>query len=210
MDIPGLILWLCPLFTVVIAFFTSGIHSFRFRRYAIYLVVLFLAFLFDLQSLSFTSELGDILFAQCTLLMLADFFWRGIRMKNRILRFGALAIALVLFVVGHSDWIRGGPKRVYRFFNSKIVSSSEGKLAGYYVKTRGVLKVQNEEMDKIVLFKRGAFGILEQKLAEYRIPQGYEKAKFSFMWLRSQERIAVQITGDADTLWTLEDPGPPK
>lgn len=210
MDSLGFVVWIVPVITIVVAFFTSGIIVFRFQRYVLYLLVLFCAFLFDLMSLSFKKDAIDLIGSQITLLTLADFFWRGVRMKNRFLRYSSLILGLVLFIAGYMDWIRGGPLRVYRFFDSTIASCSEGNYAGYYVKIRGILKLKTEGSDKIVLFKKGPFGILEKKCVQYSIPEGYEKAQFTYHWLKLEDHVAVQITGDSDALWTIADPGPPK
>jgi len=210
MDILGLFVWILPLITIAGAFFTSGVKAFRFQRYTLYLLVLFLAFLFDLTSLSFKNDAVDLIGQQITLLALSDFFWRGVRMKNMFLRCCSPVLGVLFLIVGYHDWIVGGPTRVYRFFDSKVASYSASPVHGYYVKIRGILKVKAGGSDKIVLFKKGALGILEQKCVEYRIPEGYVNAEFSYHWLRLEEHAAVHIVGDRDTLWTLADPGPPK
>lgn len=204
------ILWLSPLFTISIAFITSGIKKYRFQRYWIYCVVLFTAFIFNLQSLSFSNEYYDILFSHVLLLILADFFWRGVKLKNIGLRIGAGIIGSILLVFCYKDWVRAGEEAVSRYYESIIVNRSGGSFSGYYLKKRGVLKPDSIHYSHLEFYRLKTLHLLEQKLSDFYIPDGYEQARFSYNWDFQEGRIMVKVIGDNDTLWTLKDPGPPK
>jgi hypothetical protein len=60
------------------------------------------------------------------------------------------------------------------------------------------------------LYKKQCFSIVEKKLSVYIIADGYQNAVFSFKWRLYENRIAVDIIGNTDILWTLTNPGLPK
>jgi hypothetical protein len=208
MDSYSLIIWICPFFTIISAFFTSKIKQFQNQRYTFYFIVLFIIFLLNLQTISFTNDIIDLIFTQIVLLVVADFFWRSIFMKSTFFRNSMLIIAILLLAVTYRNWTLGGPKRVGGYYTTSIVTHSTGQYKGYYVKQRqSIMKSNSSSME---LYKERMVAILEKKLSSYTIPEGYRNSTFTFKWHIFNHRIAVCIIGDKDTLWTLTDPGPPK
>ena len=202
------LLWIAPLLMLLIGFFTSMVTRFRLARYGVYTVILFIAFLFDLQSKSFLNDKYDLLFSQFFVWVFSDFFWRVFRRKNRILRFTGLGIGLLLFVWNYYEWMLIGPAYLNRVWNAQVLTEKSEKQSLYYVKMRCPVKLGKKTTCNLILFKKTVPQFLEQKIDQFKIPEGYETAVISFAWQRVEELVTVQVIGDRDTLWTLTEKFP--
>lgn len=188
---------------IAAGFLTSTIKRYRYTRLGIYATVLFLAFLFDLQATSFYDDKLDIVFSLMTLLVLADFFWRGVRLKFMIIRYGSLAAGCALFIWAYSGWMLQGPGGIHCRWEKEEVASNAGANGKYHIKEEVVSEKDTTLAREFVLYRNRLLPFLEQQCHEYRIPEGYEKADFSFDWKNADQTVEVQIIGDNDTLWTL-------
>lgn len=210
MEFKEIILWLAPLFIIIAALFTSAIKKYTYQRYSIYFVMILSAFLLDLQSLSFPVDILDTLFSLIVLLIVADFFWRGIRLKHKLLKALSLLIGLILLVITYKTWVLEGPKTVKQHIFSKVLEHSCPPVKGFHIKQRALLATDTTATSCLELYKKRTFSLLEQKLSTYAIAEGYENATFAFRWRFFEHRIAADVIADPDTIWTLTDPGPPK
>lgn len=210
MEFKGLLLWLAPLLIITAAFFTSAIKRYTYERYGIYFVVILLAFLLDLQALSFPIDIFDTLFSFVVLLIVSDFFWRGVRLKQNLLKFSSLIIALILLVITYQTWVLEGPINVKNHIFSKVLVHSRPPVKGFHVKQRALLTTDTTSTSSLELYKKRCFSLLEQRLSTYAIAEGYENATFAFRWRFFENRIAADVIANTDTIWTLTDPGPPK
>ena len=199
------LLWLAPLLMVATGFGTSIITRFRLVRYGIYTLILFIAFLFDLQSKSFFNDKYDLLFSQFFVWVFADFFWRIFRRKNRILHFAGLGIGLLLFIFNYYEWLLIGPAFLNRVWNTRICTEKSEKQSDYFVKERRPVGLGEKTTRNLILYKKSVPQFLEQKIDQFKIPEGYETAVLSFSWQRVEELVTVQVIGDHDTLWTLTE-----
>lgn len=206
MDIFRVIVWCIPFILLLTGFFTSRITNYRLTRYGVYCGVLFLAFLFDLQSTSFRFDKVDIFFAQMVLFVVTDFFWRMARSRRLWLRIAALATGLALFTWSYHEWIILGPRSLNRLWDSQKLSECTTKYGLYYVKRRYPEQWRKNAQCNLVLLKTRSLAFLEERLDKYQIPEGYRKSDISFAWDTTSESVSVQIVGDNDTLWTLGDP----
>jgi hypothetical protein len=134
MKILHFVIWFAPFLVIGIGFATSMIRSQRFIRLGVYVLVLFSAFLLDLQATSFYYDKLDIMFSQVTLLVLADFFWRGVRLKFKLIRFGALAAGIAFFAWTYSGWILNGPGMIHLKWEKKDIAFHAGNNGKYYIK----------------------------------------------------------------------------
>ncbi len=201
--------WLLPFVIIFASFFTSRIVSYRFTRYLIYFFILFLAFISDLQSISFRYDKIDILFYRAVLFVFADFFWRIVRNRKMYLRIGGIIIGIALFLWNYYEWIIVGPAYLNRLWNSQCVSVCKAKGREYYLKIRRQVYWKDSLAHNILLFKTLNPPILEQRIDKFHVPKGYERSNFSFVWdTTTSNMISVQIVGDNDTLWTLGEPLP--
>ena len=203
-----ILLWLTPFFMLGAGFLTSMVSRFRLNRYGIYALILFVAFLFDLQSKSFYNDKYDLIFAQLVVWVFADFFWRIIRRKNRYLRIGGFVVGLLLFSWNYHEWILVGPKSLNRLWNAQVLTEKNEKNTIYYVKRRCPIRFRGNSSCNLVLLKKVQPTFIEQRIDLYQMPEGYEKADINFQWQRIEELVTVQIIGDHDTLWTLTEKFP--
>ena len=203
-----MIFWFTPFFMMAAGFLTSMLTRFRLTRYGVYLAILFIAFLFDLQSKSFYNDKLDLVFMQFLVWVFADFFWRVVRRKNRVLRIAGLLMGLLLFLWNYHVWILVGPASLNRLWNARVLTEMHAKKTVYYVKKRCPVRFRNSTASNLVLLKRVHPRFLEQRIDLYRIPEGYEGAELSFVWQRVEELETVQVIGNRDTLWTLSEKFP--
>lgn len=202
------LLWAAPLLMLAIGFITSKITRFRLARYGIYTLILFIAFLFDLQSKSFLNDKFDLLFSQFFVWVFSDFFWRVFRRKNRILHFAGLGIGLLLFIWNYYEWLLIGPAYLNSVWNTEIRTEKHEKRSLYFVKERRPAGLGETTTRNLILYKKVVPQFLEQKIDQFEIPEGYETAILSFAWQRVEELVTVQVIGDHDTLWTLTEKFP--
>jgi hypothetical protein len=200
--------WLLPIIIVIAAFFTSAIRRFRFGRYALFIAVLFLAFIFDLQSLSFRSDRIDFALEMAVLLALADLFWRGVRSKNKVLRIGALLVGLLFFVLSFKDWALAGTASVDTLKLSAHLSTYKAHKRIFFVKEQWEFDMKKAHSPNITLYRTLKISPLEQQIDRFEVPEGYENSQFTYAWRTSPQSVSVQIISEPDTLWTLGDPLP--
>ncbi|MBN1759864.1 MAG: hypothetical protein JW863_16170 [Chitinispirillaceae bacterium] len=203
-----MLLWLTPVLMLAVGFLSSMVTRFRFTRYGIYCLILFIAFLFDLQSKSFFNDRYDLIFTQLLVWVFADFFWRMVRRKNRILRIAGLVIGLVVFVWNYYEWIIVGPASLNRLWNAQVLTEKNAKKTVYFVKKRCPVRFRKESTCNLVLLKRVVPSFLEQRIDLFQVPEGYEAANLTFVWQRIEELETVQVIGNNDTLWTLTEKFP--
>ncbi len=197
-----IVLWLSPLALIAAGYFTSRIRRFQWTRFCLVCLVLFLAFLFDLQSLSFSSEAADLALSFAVLLALSDLIWRVARKKNRIVRAAAVVTGVTLFAAAYHAWFLSGPRFAEARISAECLARQKGKKE-YVIRKRIFHGVWKADSTKLVLYRRRLGSLLEQRCSYYTIPEGYENASFSFAWSRTESAGVVRIIGDADTLWTL-------
>ena len=203
-----MLLWLTPLLMLAAGFLTSMVTRFRLTRYGLYCGILFIAFLFDLQSKSFCNDKYDLLFMQFVVWVFSDFFWRVARRKNRIIRIAGVGIGLLIFIWNYHEWILVGPSSLNRLWNARVLTEKNAKKTVYYVKERCSVGFGKETRCNLVLLKRVYPPFLEQRIDQFQIPEGYGKAEISFVWQRIEELQIVQVIGNRDTLWTLTEKFP--
>ncbi len=210
MNTAHFLIWVTPILVLIAGFFASMIKQFRMGRYGIYLGVLFLAFILDLQSTSFKFDVLDFVFSQLVLLVLADFFWRVVRGKAVVLRVIGLITGCVLFGLTYKEWIlKGpGPASMQHVQQSKRLSEYKAHNKIFFIKEDRSNNRKSGPVCTLNLLKSGQLSITEQRIDHFEVPFGYENTVFSFAWTTTTESISVQIIGDTDTLWTLGDPLP--
>jgi hypothetical protein len=201
-------IWLLPCIVVAAAFFTSGIKRFRFGRLGIYFVVLFSAFLLDLQSLSFRVDRIDFALEMTVLFVIADFFWRGIRKRNTVFRIGVLALGLGFFCLKYIDWFFAGTASVDALKETMHLSTFKAHQKIFFVKEHLEFSLKKARSPNITLYRTFKVSPLEQQIDRFEVPEGYENTPLSFSWTTTPQSVSVQIIGDSDTLWTLGDPLP--
>jgi hypothetical protein len=203
-----MLLWMTPFFMLGIGFLTSMVKRFRLTRYGIYCIILLIAFLFDLQSKSFCNDKFDLVFTQFVVWVFADFFWRIIRRKNRVVRIIGLTAGLLLFFWNYHEWIFVGPVSLNRLWNAQVVAEKSAKKTVYYVKRRCQARFRKEPVCNLVFLKQVTPAFLEQRIDLFTIPEGYETAQLTFIWQQVEELQTVQVVGNSDTLWTLTEKFP--
>ena len=197
------IVWIVPFLLMGAGFFTSKFKKFRFARLCVYVVILFLAFLLDLQSTSFVSDAADVLFSQIILITFSDILWRILRGRVKVIRIATAVTGLLLFGWWYKDWITDGPALLHLRWSTRIIERHVGAKGKYHIKEEITRKRNEEPVREFVLYKGRFAQLLEQECSSYIIPDGYEKADFFFSWREVKQEDEVQIVGDKDTLWTL-------
>lgn len=208
MTIVGIIIWSTPICMVLGGFFTSAIKAHRYFRCLTYLVILFWAFLFNLQSTSFKNDVADFAFSQAVLLVCADLFWRMVRRRNRLIRISGVVLGCTCMGLMYGNWIIDGPSSIMQVKRECRLSERKVSAKIYFVKNEWSPRHKKGEPGALLLLKSSALSPIEQRLDRFVLPQGYEAARLSFSWDSGGVPISVQVVGDNDTLWTLSEPMP--
>ncbi|MCX7726644.1 MAG: hypothetical protein N2053_07320 [Chitinispirillaceae bacterium] len=204
MEIVKFLEWiLIPSLVVVIGYFTSKITSHREIRYLISFLILLLAFITDLQSFSFSSYYGDLIFSIIVSSVFSDIVWRFYKRKNKILKVGALTVGVILFASEYHDWILSGPINIDKITKDNILSYSKKGDKIYCTKMHCSRYTKISKRCDIKLIRCFPLKIFEKEIESYKVPKGYENADFTFRWDTTGRDIAAYVIGNKDTLWTL-------
>jgi len=196
-----LILWLAPFFAVFAGLGLSRIKKMRSQRYLFYAVILFIAFLIDLNSLKFSNFRLDIALSLSVTLILSEFFWSINRSRNKVFFTISLVTGILIFSYLFRQWFISGPVNVCSLWESKVVS--EHSIGNVKYKVREPLK-KNDQGRTFILYKCLKYLPLEKFMEKFTTPQGYDRAQFRFRWHIKNGAIMADIIGDSDTLWTLQ------
>lgn len=196
-----LMLWLAPFFVVSAGFCLSRVKKMRSQRYAFYAVILFIAFLIDLNSLKFSNYRLDIALVLSLTLIFSDFFWSINRTRNKVFYTISLVTGILIFSYIFRQWFISGPVHTSSLWESKVTSEHSRGNEKYRV--REPLKRQRVQGRTFKLYKCLKHIPMEKYMGKFIIPQGYDKAQFRFRWWIKNGAVMVDIIGDSDTLWTL-------
>ena len=93
-----LLIWFAPILVIPASYLVFRIDYLRSLRYWSYVFILFIAFLFNLLSISFRTDLADIFLNMSVFFIFSEFFWYFSRVRSRIifriLLTGAIAVLL--------------------------------------------------------------------------------------------------------------------
>lgn len=194
--------WLSPVFMIISGVLLAHTIIFIRQRYVIYAVVLFLAFLFDLTGISFISDIADKVLLLTATAIITEFYWRIFCLnRNRLLRSVSIMIGIGLFLLSFNSWIFSGANNAN--LKSEILSRYQIKDKTYIIK-----EFKNPEDGYARTFSLNKclkHFPLEKFLKSYKIPDGYENAEFKFQWVLRKNILCVDIIGDKDQLWTLDE-----
>lgn len=195
------VLWLAPVFIVAGGLFLSNLKKIRTLRYVFYSLVLFTAFLIDLNNVIFSNyKLNMILFLVVSLFF-SEFFWKMLRSKKRILVILSVISGLLLFAFEYKDWVFTGPTHFRVLWESPVVS--EYKKENEIYKLRESVKSACDKSRIFKLYKCTGFLTLEKYKDQFKVPEGYRNAQFHFRWHHKASGVSVDLIGESDTLWTL-------
>ncbi len=198
-----LILWMAPFIVVLAGLGLSRIKAMRSQRYVFYAVILFIAFLIDLNSLKFSNFRLDIALSLSVTLIVSEFFWRMVRSRNKVFFTTSLVIGILIFGYQFRQWIISGPVNASYLWESQVASEHSTKDAKYKLIEPFKMKYANGRTFK--LYKCLKYLPMEKFMEKYTTPQGYERAEFSFRWYIKNGAVMVDIIGNSDTLWTLKE-----
>lgn len=198
-----LVLWLAPIFVVSTGFFLSRVKKMRSQRYFFYAVILFLAFLIDLNSLKFSNYRIDIALFLSVTLVISEFFWGIIGSRNKVFRTISLVSGILVFSYVFRHWFVSGPLHICSLWESKVVSEYSGRNGRYHVREQ--LGKQGNQDRTFRLYKCLKNIPMEKFIGKFRTPDGYDRAQFNFRWYIKNGAVMVDIIGGSDTLWTLKE-----
>ncbi len=197
-----LVLWLTPFFAVFAGLFLSRVKKMRLQRYVLYGIILFIAFLVDLNSLKFSNyRLNIALFLSVTLIF-SELFWSINRSRNKVFRKISLIVGILIFGYVFRQWFISGPVHTCSLWESQVVS--EYSIRDDIYKVREQAKKQEAYGRTFKLNKCLKYVPMEKYLSKFTIPEGYDRAQFSFRWYIKKGTVMVDLIGDSDTLWTLQ------
>jgi hypothetical protein len=180
----------------------------RSQRYIFYVVILFIAFLTDLNSLKFSNYRLDIALFLSVTLIFSEFFWSIIHFRNKFFFTISLVTGILVFGYILRLWFINGPDQICSFWKSQVVSeysrcTEPGSTDKY--KIREQLKRQKCQDRTFKLYKCLKHVPMEKLMGKFRAPEGYENAQFSFRWYVKNGTVMVDLIGNSDTLWTLKE-----
>lgn len=188
----------------VVGFVLARLKRYNRLRAAVFAVVLFAAFLFDLLSTSFCNDRFDTGLKLLVALALSELFFRLTRFKRKGLFITALLTGALVFFWINRGWITAGPQHAHELWQDHVLTQHSLSHKKYRIKKRTIFVFCKRSYD-LVLFRQGKAALIERELNHYNLPEGYENADYSFAWKDRTHPLQVQIIGNTDTLWTLED-----
>jgi hypothetical protein len=192
--------WLLPFFVIVLGFLLHNITWKRKIKFALYSVVIFSAFLCDLNKISFVNDAHDKIAGFAFMVIVFDCIFSFFKNKANKVRIVANSVVMLIYLVLHLNWIFSGPNKNQTYWNSGIVSIHD------YTTDSMVLKEKKTKIRKFILSKRLRVRPFEKYVHSFAAPDGYYLAQFTYKWKQTAKGTMVDLYDDSTLIWTLGYP----
>jgi hypothetical protein len=197
-------IWLIPFFLPVVGFGLAKIPFLKKTRIVIDIIILFIAFMLDLQNNAFKSELYGILFGFIVVAIILKFSWSALKLKVKLFRYVILISGLVIFIAKYGEWMVTSADTVYSWHFPVSVQTHSGNASISEIREYKMVRQKKQlRIFKLVDGKKNS--IIMRKLDSFTVPKGYENSPFKYRWFHDQTGINAALIGGEDTLWTLKE-----
>ena len=198
----NILLWLVPLLIIPLSWSFYKYVPFRKPRYVLYVAVLTVAFVLDLNHVSFRNGTIDTVFLMLVCFVVAEFFW-NIRLVAKGKQFSVLLIiAICLYGAYYRHWIAAGPPNAPKLWNPVVMSAFKAENAEYRVLEQDLFDRRHPARE-IRLLKKAGFLPLEKQINAYRTPEGFYLTPFSCKWSITPVGVRADIYDKDRKEWTL-------
>jgi len=196
------VLWLLPLLVLILSFVSFRVNAFKASRYKIYVLLLFIAFLFDLMHLSFTNDIIDTVRFFLVTFIISDILWNVTKIRKPKVRATAVIVGLVAFGWVFSRWVIDGPNKNSMHWMKPVVSSYVNHKNRNYV-LKEEFESGKKPVKRLSLLKIKKVKLLEEEVRTYELPEGYANSDFNYQWSNTQNGVRLDLVNGKDTVWTL-------
>ncbi|MDR0306402.1 MAG: hypothetical protein LBI42_06135 [Chitinispirillales bacterium] len=198
----GILEWILPIAVIVLGFIFNRWVPLRKVRYSLYAVILFTAFIFDLNKIAFASDTVNSLSYLTILIALSEIVWICEAKKNRLLLGGALIVFAPLFIYVYTAAMVILPFPCHSSKNAVVDRFSCGSTA-YVLRKRPSLDIF-EPGHIYILCRAKGVGLFEKRVDRYTTPQGYYSACISPKHQCMADGIKIDLYVDNNyVLWSL-------
>ncbi|MGE5670826.1 MAG: hypothetical protein ACM31E_05230 [Fibrobacterota bacterium] len=199
----NVVVWLLPFIVLALGYISNKVNFFKPVRIKLYALLLFCAFLFDLMSLSFVNGHADIVRYLVVTFIMCDIGFNILRIKKVIIKTILVILGAAAFIYAYSGWILGGPSRVYEHWIEKQLDTYVNQKKDKYYLRQHVNTLTTPVSRIICLYKVKKVPMIEERIREYKVPDGYQASEFTFGWSNTANGVRLDLISGKDTIWTL-------
>jgi len=175
----------------------------RKARYLFYAALLLTAFIFDLNKVSFRTDLLNIIFYSLILVAISELLWICVRKKGRLLMGGALVIFIPFFVYAYVAVLMFLPFPCH-VDKKEIAGEFQCGEREYILHKRLSFDIFNPAQVYILTRNLRRTPLLRQ-VDKFPAPKGYIEAEFIPRWQCLSGGVKVDLYIDGYTLWSLKE-----
>jgi len=199
----GVLEWLPLLLFAVVGFPLDRWLPARKIRYILYAALLLIAFIFDLNKVSFRVSWLNILFYSLILTVISELLWICLRKKSRLLMGGALVIFVPFFVYAYFAVLMFLPFPCHENRN-EITGEFQCDAGEYTLHKRLSFDIFKPAQVYILTRDLRRTPFLRQ-VDKFPAPRGYIEAVFTPKWQCINGGVKVDLYIDGYTLWSLKE-----
>jgi hypothetical protein len=204
-SIHGVLEWFIILAIVSVGFAVDRAAPYKRARYPLYIVLLLMLFIFDLNKISFRSNVVNAILYFFVMVIIVEVVLICVRKRSRLLLGGAFVLLVPVFLYVYAALLLIVPLPCH---------DRGGGVVGTYEACGGKRYVLTKRLSFDPLKPTRVYGLnrdirytpLKKQVDRYSAPKSYLEAEFSPQWqCLSDGRARADLVVDGYTLWTLED-----
>jgi hypothetical protein len=176
----------------------------RRARQWFYAALLLTAFIFDLNKVTFRSDIADAVFWSLILIALSELFWAVVRKESRLLLGGALVLFVPVFVYVYFALLMLLPLPCHDNMKA-VIGSGECGAAQYTVKKRLSFDIFKPAQILVLVRDVKSVPFLEKQVDKYQAPKGYMEAAFTPQWRCEEDGAFADLVVDGGIVWSLKE-----
>jgi len=204
-SIHGVLEWFIIPAIISAGFVVDRVAPCKRARYPLYIALLLMLFVFDLNNISFRYNAVNAVIYLLVLIIIVEAVLNCVRKKSRLLLGGALALFVPVFLYVYAALLLIVPLPCH---------NNSGGVVNVYEECGGKRYVLAKRLTFDPFRPAWVYGLnrdirhtpLKKQVDKYVTPNGYLEAGFSQQWrCLGDGRAQVGLIADGYTLWVLED-----
>ncbi len=204
-SIHGVLEWFIIMAIIAVGITVDRAAPYKRVRYPLYIVLLLMLFIFDLNKVSFRHNAVNAVMYFFVLVIIVEVFIICVRKKSMLLIGGAFVLFVPVFLYVYAAFLLIVPLPCHKG-SGEVVGAYEACGGHRYVLTKRLSFDPLKPACVYSLNRDIRHTPLKKQVDEYSTPGGYLEASFSPQWrCLSDGRAQAELIIDGYTLWVLED-----
>jgi len=204
-SVHGVFEWFLLLVIMSLGFIVDRFAPYKRGRYFFYAALLLMMFIFDLNKVSFRSDVVNAIMYLSAMVIIVELVLICVRKKSKLLLGGAFVLFVPVFLYLYAALLLIVPLPCHDRGDG-VVGTYEACGGKRYVLTKRLSFDPMKPARVYGLNREIRNTPLKKQVDKFTAPNGYIEAVFSPLWhCLSDGRATAELVVDGYTLWTLED-----